>query len=45
MRAGVEVGKRSIVGLDLRMNELTGAFALARLEKWIKSLNASRKEE
>lgn len=33
MRMGVEVGKRSIVGLDFRMNELTGAFALAQVRK------------
>jgi dTDP-4-amino-4,6-dideoxygalactose transaminase len=32
-RAGVEVGKRSILGLNFRMNELTGAVALAQLRK------------
>lgn len=33
LRMGVEVGQRSIAGLDLRMNELTGAVALAQLRK------------
>ncbi len=33
LRMGVEVGQRSIVGLDFRMNELTGAVALAQLRK------------
>jgi dTDP-4-amino-4,6-dideoxygalactose transaminase len=33
LRMGVEIGKRSIVGINLRMNELTGAFALGQLRK------------
>ncbi len=33
LRTGVEIGKRSIVGLDFRMNELTGAVALAQARK------------
>ncbi len=32
-RLGVEVGKRSIIGMNLRINELTGAVALAQLRK------------
>ena len=32
-RTGVEVGNRSIVGMNMRMNELTGAVALAQLRK------------
>ena len=32
-RTGVEVGKRSIVGMNMRMNELTGAVALAQVRK------------
>lgn len=32
-RMGVEVGNRSIVGMNLRMNELTGAIALAQIRK------------
>jgi dTDP-4-amino-4,6-dideoxygalactose transaminase len=32
-RTGVEVGARSILGLNFRMNELTGAVALVQLRK------------
>jgi 8-amino-3,8-dideoxy-alpha-D-manno-octulosonate transaminase len=32
-RAGVEVGARSILGMNFRVNELTGALALAQLRK------------
>ena len=33
LRQGVEVGHRTIIGLDFRMNEVTGAVALAQLRK------------
>lgn len=33
LRSGVEVGERSVLGLNFRMNELTGAVALAQLRK------------
>jgi dTDP-4-amino-4,6-dideoxygalactose transaminase len=33
LRAGIEVGRRSILGLNFRINELTGAVALAQLRK------------
>lgn len=33
LRKGVEVGKRTILGVNMRMNELTGAFALGQLKK------------
>jgi dTDP-4-amino-4,6-dideoxygalactose transaminase len=33
LRAGVEVGERSQLGTNFRMNELTGAVALAQLRK------------
>ena len=33
LRTGVEVGERSIVGMNMRMNELTGAVALAQVRK------------
>ena len=33
LRMGLEIGARSIPGINLRMNELTGAFALGQLEK------------
>lgn len=32
-RTGVEVGNRSIVGMNMRMNELTGAVSLAQARK------------
>src|SRR5207302_4039083 len=32
-RLGVEVGARSVMGLNFRMNELTAAVALAQLKK------------
>ena len=32
-RMGLEVGNRSIVGINMRMNELSGAVALAQLRK------------
>ena len=33
LRAGLEVGQRSILGLNFRVNELVGALALAQLRK------------
>jgi 8-amino-3,8-dideoxy-alpha-D-manno-octulosonate transaminase len=33
LRTGVEVGRRTIMGMNFRMNELTGAVALAQLRK------------
>lgn len=33
LRKGSEIGKRTLIGINLRMNELTGAFALAQLRK------------
>jgi 8-amino-3,8-dideoxy-alpha-D-manno-octulosonate transaminase len=33
LRTGVEVGARSLLGMNFRMNELTGAVALAQLRK------------
>jgi len=33
LRMGLEVGKRSIVGMNFRVNELTGAVALAQVRK------------
>jgi 8-amino-3,8-dideoxy-alpha-D-manno-octulosonate transaminase len=46
MRHGVEVGARSILGLNFRMNELTAAVALAqfrKLEYIINTLHEKRK--
>jgi dTDP-4-amino-4,6-dideoxygalactose transaminase len=33
LRTGLEIGKRSLVGINLRINELTGAVGLAQLRK------------
>ncbi len=33
LRKGVEIGKRSLIGVNMRMNELTGAFLLGQLAK------------
>jgi dTDP-4-amino-4,6-dideoxygalactose transaminase len=33
LRKGVEIGNRTMIGINLRMNELTGAYALAQLHK------------
>ena len=33
LRKGVEIGKRSLIGVNMRMNELTGAFLLGQLRK------------
>ncbi|RKX77532.1 MAG: DegT/DnrJ/EryC1/StrS family aminotransferase [Spirochaetes bacterium] len=33
LRKGVEIGERTIVGVNMRMNELTGAFLLGQLSK------------
>jgi dTDP-4-amino-4,6-dideoxygalactose transaminase len=32
-RTGIEIGTRSIIGINLKMNELTGAVALAQVRK------------
>ena len=44
-RAGVEVGHRQILGLDFRMNELTGAMALAQFRKVDKILTTLRSQK
>jgi dTDP-4-amino-4,6-dideoxygalactose transaminase len=33
LRRGVEIGNRTLIGINLRMNELTGAYALGQLGK------------
>ncbi len=33
LRKGVEIGRRGLIGVNLRMNELTGAFLLGQLRK------------
>lgn len=42
LRMGVEIGKRSIIGQDFRMNELTGAVLLAQFHKLDKILKHLR---
>lgn len=44
-RMGVEVGNRSIVGMNMRMNELTGAVALAQGRKLDGILEILRKKK
>jgi dTDP-4-amino-4,6-dideoxygalactose transaminase len=44
-RMGVEVGNRSIVGMNLRMNELTGAVSLAQIRKLDPILNKLREKK
>ena len=46
-RFGEEIGKRSIIGLNFRMNELTGAVALAqtrKLDTILSTLRANKKK-
>jgi dTDP-4-amino-4,6-dideoxygalactose transaminase len=46
-RFGEEIGKRAIIGLNLRMNELTGAVALAQVRKLdyiLSTLRAKKKK-
>ncbi|MBQ4036849.1 MAG: DegT/DnrJ/EryC1/StrS family aminotransferase [Clostridia bacterium] len=43
-RTGVEVGNRSILGINMRMNELSGAVALAQTRK-LKGLLATLREK
>jgi len=45
LRARVEVGRRCILGLNFRMNEITGALALAQLSKIDLILAALRKQK
>jgi Predicted pyridoxal phosphate-dependent enzyme apparently involved in regulation of cell wall biogenesis len=44
-RMGVEVGNRSIVGMNMRMNELTGAVALAQLRKIDKIIDTLKEKK
>ena len=44
-RKGVEMGNRSLFGLDFRMNELSGAVALAQLRKIDYALNRLRSKK
>jgi dTDP-4-amino-4,6-dideoxygalactose transaminase len=44
-RKGVEIGNRSLIGINMRMNELTGAFALAQLRKLENILSMLREKK
>ena len=44
-RAGVEVGSRSILGLNFRVNELLGAVALAQLRKIDRIISTLREKK
>jgi 8-amino-3,8-dideoxy-alpha-D-manno-octulosonate transaminase len=47
LRMGIEVGKRSVIGMNMRINELTGAVALAQTRKipYIMSLLKDKKDK
>jgi 8-amino-3,8-dideoxy-alpha-D-manno-octulosonate transaminase len=45
LRMGVEIGKRSIIGMNLRMHELSAAFANAQLNKLDNILNLLREKK
>jgi dTDP-4-amino-4,6-dideoxygalactose transaminase len=42
LRKGVEIGSRALIGINLRLNEISGAFALAQLRKLDTILDALR---
>ncbi|MCK4831079.1 DegT/DnrJ/EryC1/StrS family aminotransferase, partial [bacterium] len=44
-RTGLEVGRRSLIGLNFRINELTGAVALAQLRKIDKIIQTLREKK
>ncbi|WP_372634087.1 DegT/DnrJ/EryC1/StrS family aminotransferase [Cohnella sp.] len=44
-RTGVEIGNRSIIGMNMRMNELTGAVALAQTRKLDQILETLRNKK
>lgn len=45
LREGVEIGSRNIIGINLRINELTGAFALGQLKKIDKILSLLKEKK
>ncbi len=45
LRTGVEVGRRSVLGMNFRMNELTGAVALAQLRKLPRIMETLREKK
>jgi dTDP-4-amino-4,6-dideoxygalactose transaminase len=45
LRTGLEIGARSLVGINLRINELTGAVGLAQLRKLDRILSLLREKK
>ncbi len=45
LRKGVEIGQRTLMGVNMRMNELTGAFALGQLRKLDLILSTLRRKK
>ncbi len=45
LRQGVEIGQRTLIGINMRMNELTGAFALGQLRKLDQILSTLRRKK
>lgn len=45
LRQGVEIGNRDLIGINLRMNELSGAYALAQLRKLDRILATLREKK
>jgi 8-amino-3,8-dideoxy-alpha-D-manno-octulosonate transaminase len=45
LRKGVEIGNRTLIGINMRMNELTGAFALGQLKKLVRILATLREKK
>jgi 8-amino-3,8-dideoxy-alpha-D-manno-octulosonate transaminase len=45
LRQGVEIGNRTLIGINMRMNELTGAFALGQLKKLDRILKTLREKK
>ena len=45
LRKGAEIGNRTLIGINMRMNELTGAFALGQLKKLDRILTALRQKK
>jgi dTDP-4-amino-4,6-dideoxygalactose transaminase len=45
LRKGVEIGNRTLIGINLRMTELSGAYALAQLRKLDKILATLREKK
>ena len=45
LRGDVEIGRRKMIGINMRMNELTGAYALGQLGKMYRILDMLKKNK